>query len=121
MRAILARYAPRLRYLLLAAPLLLFSLRAYAEEITFENPIHAGDLADLIQDVVDEVQPFALTITATLIIIFGFQYVKAARTGEEAAIKKWKKYILELLAAAAVVAGASVIIDAVVQFATEIK
>lgn len=121
MRAILARYAPRLRYLLLAAPLLLLALRTHAEEITFENPIEVGDLADLIQYVLDDVQPLALTVFATAIIVAGFNYVLATFTGEQGKLGPARKFLAKTVGWTAVIAGSAVIIDAVVQFAKEIK
>ena len=84
---------------------------------TFENPIESKDLAGLIKSIVDQLFPFAITITALGIMYYGFLYVVYSGTQNQAGLTKLKGLALPLLIGAAIVAGSKVIVEAVKLFA----
>ena len=94
---------------------------AIAAIVEFKNPVQSTDLASLIKSIVDQLFPFAITLTAVGILAYGFLYVVYSGSGNEGGIKKLKGLMLWLIIGAAIVAGSKVIVDAVVKFGQEIS
>ena len=107
--------------LLLFLILLPFATTLAAPPTEFKNPIQSKDLAALIKCIVDQLFPFAITLTAVGILAYGFLYVVYLGSGNEGGIKKLKGLMLWLIIGAAIVAGSKVIVDAVVKFGQEIS
>ena len=93
----------------------------HAEVSIFENPIKSKNLAELIQSVVDQLFPFAITIVSFWIIYVGFKIVKAMISGNASALKDAKDSITNALIGAAIVAGSKAIVEAVKLFAEGFK
>ena len=87
----------------------------------FYNPICAGDAVALIESVVKQVQPFAITIIVFIIILQATKYIYAVSAGGENATAAAKKHLLPALYAAVIIAGALVFVHAVVLFAQGFK
>ena len=85
------------------------------------NPINAGDVVKLIKSVVAQTQPFFIGIITFLIIYFGFTYVKAAASGNQAELAKARTHLLYAFLGAAIAGGAVIIVEAVNKFAQGLK
>lgn len=80
-----------------------------------ENPIKACTFADLIRDITQIILVVGLPLSAFMIILAGFQFVTAQ--GNDEKIKKARQTFYWTVIGAAVIIGARVIAEAVVNFA----
>ena len=87
----------------------------------FDNPLTSGDLSGLIQAVIDQIFPFAITLVALAIIYIGFRMTVAAGSGNAAHLTQWRKYLVYAIIGAAIVAGSKTIVGAISKFVQEIK
>lgn len=79
------------------------------------NPIHANCFSALVRDFTDIILKIGLPLAALMIIFSGFQFVLAG--GNEEKIKKARQMFYWTIIGAAVIIGARVIAEAVVNFA----
>lgn len=82
----------------------------------FENPLKAIDLPKLINSLVAQLTPLAITVVSLYIIIAGFRYITAVAGGQADSAKKAKELFVPALEFALIIAGGSVILKAVVAF-----
>jgi len=87
-----------------------------AAPISFDNPLKAIDLPKLIDSLVAQLTPLAITIVSLYIIIAGFRYIIAVAGGQGDSAKKAKELFVPALEFALIIAGGSVILKAVVAF-----
>ena len=87
----------------------------------FDNPLTSGDLSALIQSVIDQIFPFAITLVALAIIYIGFRMTVAAGSGNAAQLTQWRKYLVYAIIGAAIIAGSKTIVGAISKFVQEIK
>jgi len=87
-------------------------------EGTIPNPIRACSFADLIRDLTQIILTIGLPLAALMIIFSGFKFVTAG--GNEEQVKKARQMFYWTIIGAAVIIGARVIAEAVVQFAQEL-
>lgn len=85
------------------------------EEGSIQNPIRACSFADLIRDITQIILVVGLPLAALMIVLAGFQFVMAQ--GNEEKIKKARQTFYWTIIGAAVIIGARVIAEAVVNFA----
>lgn len=88
--------------------------------ITFEPFTNQRDAIELICAVTRDIRWVALYVAVAGILFLGFQMVAAASTGNRGKLEQYKKIIIWVVAGAAIIAGAMVIVRAVVQFAAEL-
>lgn len=82
------------------------------------NPIRACSFADLIRDLTQIILTVGLPLAALMIIFSGFKFVTAG--GNEEQVKKARQMFYWTIIGAAVIIGARVIAEAVVQFAQDL-
>lgn len=98
----------------LVAVIPVIALAKLIQGSVFINPLGKNtDLTQLIQSVINQLFPLAITVCAIIIIWKGFQYVIASSTGNEGKMKEIKNSFFWLLIYIAVLAGAKTIIQAV--------
>lgn len=91
-------------------------LIALSAPISFDNPLQAVDLPVLIDTLVAQLTPLAITVISVYIIIIGFKYIVAVAGGQADPAKKAKELFVPALELALLVAGGSIILKAVVAF-----
>lgn len=84
---------------------------------TFENPIKAQNLEELVETLSQAILKLAFVLAPIFILITGFRFVTAAATGNIAKISEAKKLFLWTLVGTAIIVGASVIATAIINFA----
>jgi len=94
---------------------------AFAQTTEIENPIGATSFEELVVSITAQLVPIAAVLATIAIVFAGFKYIVAAAKGNPAEIQKANKLLVWVLVGTAIVVGASVIANAVVQFAKELK
>ena len=90
-------------------------------DCNFKNPITSGStIWTLIDSVVAQVRPFAITLVVFIIIYTGARYVIAVGSGNQGEVARWKKAILYAIIAGAIVGGALKLIEAIQNSADKI-
>lgn len=84
-------------------------------ETVIPNPINACTFSDLVRDFTQIILEIGLPLAALFIILAGFQFVTAQGNAEK--IKKARQTLTWTIIGAAVIIGARVIAEAVVNFA----
>lgn len=85
---------------------------------TIPNPIRACSFADLIRDLTQIILIIGLPLSALMIIFSGFKFVTAG--GNEEQLKKARSMFFWTIIGTAVIIGARVIAEAVVNFAKDL-
>jgi hypothetical protein len=80
---------------------------AYAQKITFTNPIESHDIRDLVKKVLDIVVEFGAIIAVFFLIYSGFLFVKAQ--GNDSEISKAKETFFWTIVGGMIVLGAHVL------------
>ncbi|MEK9194870.1 MAG: hypothetical protein AAB975_00710 [Patescibacteria group bacterium] len=96
-------------------PLLLgiIPLVTSAKLISFDNPITSGNVMGLIQSVINQLFPIAITILSVVIIYCAARYVIGVGFGSDAEATKWKKALYSLIPLTIIIVGAKTFIEAV--------
>ena len=89
--------------------------------IEFKNPITSGNVMGLIQSVINQLFPIAVTICALVILYIGFRMAIASGSGNATEFTKWAKNLRNALIYIAIIAGAKAIIEAVRIFGESIS
>ena len=90
------------------------------EAIAIENPIAAKSFPALIQQISKAVRTIAFPIAIIAIVFVGFRFVTHSASGNSKGLEEDKKMFFWVLIGTAVIVGASVLADAVVDFAKKL-
>lgn len=90
----------------IALNLVIFST-AYAQKISFPNPIKTTDIRDLVEKVLDIVVEFGAIIAVFFLIYAGFLFVKAQ--GNDSELQKAKETFFWTIVGGMIVLGAHVL------------
>ncbi|MBI4137896.1 MAG: hypothetical protein HY472_01465 [Candidatus Sungbacteria bacterium] len=88
--------------------------RVFAAKHEIPNPISTPDFEGLVLTITRTLTPLALIVAVIAIIIVGFQIVVAAGSGKAEAAAKHKTTLLWVLVGTAIIAGAALLAQAVV-------
>lgn len=89
--------------------------------VAIPNPIEAKSFEDLINNLAYWVRVIALPLAAVAIVFVGFKLIIAASSGDSKGLGEAKKFLAWVVIGTAIVVGASVLAQAVVNFAKELK
>lgn len=87
---------------------------AFAQTFEFPNPLKAQTFLDLVNAVARAVQEVALPFAVVAIIFVGFRFVSASAAGKPEAVAKARALFLWVLVGTAIIVGASILAQAVV-------
>lgn len=88
--------------------------------VTIENPINANSFPELISSLADALQTIALVLAPVALVIAGFKFITSATAGNQAGLTEARKMFLWILVGTAIVVAASVLAQAMVNFAQEL-
>ena len=120
------RYSRRFRSILAAAGVVAFAFfvlhfSVQAQTWNFINPFtRSSDAVSLICAVSSAVRTLAIPLAVIAIIFVGFQFVVAASTGDRGNLQKLKTVLVWVLVGTIIIVAATVIINATVNFLSEI-
>ncbi len=89
----------------------------FAQGTTIPNPIQANNFPTLILTIVNGIMLIGIPLAIIAIIFAGFKFIASATSGNEAGLKEARKMFLWILIGVAILVGARVIAQAVVNFA----
>jgi len=81
------------------------------------NPIAADDFGELIRNIATEIRRIAFPLAVLALVFAGFKFVTGAISGDAKKISEARTIFLWTLVGTAIVVGASVLAQAVVEFA----
>lgn len=93
---------------------------AYAEALTFDNPIEATDFATLIKSIAESVIAVGIPLAVLALVFAAFQFVSGSLSDNPGKIKQAKQVFWFTLIGVAILVGAWAIATAVVNFAKEL-
>lgn len=85
--------------------------------VTIENPIAAKSFPELIQQIAKAVRLIAFPLAVVAIIFVGFKFVISSARGDEKGLGEAKKMFFWVVIGTAIIVGASVLAEAIVNFA----
>ena len=91
-----------------------------AGAVAIENPIAAKSFPALIQQIAKAVRTIAFPIAIVAIIFVGFRFVTHSASGNSKGLEEDKKMFFWVLIGTTVIVGASVLADAIVDFAKKL-
>lgn len=110
----------KLLQLLIFATLIIAVDSVYALEI--QNPIApTSSFPQLIQSIAEAVRIIAIPLATVAIIFVGFKFTVAAARGDEKGLGEAKKMLWWVLIGTAIIIGASILAEAVVNFASTLN
>ncbi|MBI2122351.1 MAG: hypothetical protein HYT98_04485 [Candidatus Sungbacteria bacterium] len=80
------------------------------------NPIAYCDFPSLLLAITTAVRNIGMVFAVLAIVIIGFKFIQASAAGNEGGIKEARKYFWWVVIGTAIVVGASVIAEAVINF-----
>lgn len=86
----------------------------------FENPIKSQDFVKLLESVSKTLRQYAIPLAVFAIIIVGVWLVVAGASGNESQVAKAKQLLFWAVVGAAIVAGATVLVEAARLFAVSL-
>lgn len=105
------KYLPQLFvFVMLGAGNLAFAQTSYG----FPNPIGSSTFADLVNNIAIAVRNIAIPFAVIAIIFVGFKFITASASGNQAELTSAKKLFVWVLIGTAIIVGASVLAQAVV-------
>lgn len=92
----------------------------FGAAVEFPNPVRAQNFPELIETLAKAIRMVALPLAVVAIIFVGFKFVTAAASGNANELTKVRQQFWWILLGTAIIVGASVLAQAVVNFAKDL-
>lgn len=97
-----------------------FALATCHEGGTIPNPIKACSFPELISSLAKALQAIAFVLAPVALVIAGFKFITSATAGNQAGLTQARTMFLWILVGTAIVVAASVLAEAMVNFAKKL-